>query len=86
MFFLWLHHAVACRCIVSFTANLYLNMVLISANFARAVALVEDGRNYGYVAIVLNISRSTIERVQWRNISQVTTRDVYLSENVVGSY
>ena len=85
-------------------------MVLSAENCARAVALVEDGRNYGYVAIVLNTSRSSIERVEWWNISQVTTRglidgmyahtsvqylslddqiqsiDVYLSENVVGSY
>ena len=60
---------------------------------------MEDGRNYGYVAKELNTSRSTIEIVEWRNISQVTTRglidgmrqciqiiDGYLSENVVGSY
>ena len=51
-----------------------LTIVLSAENCARAVALVEDGRNYGYVAIVLNTSRSTIERVEWRNISQVTTR------------
>ena len=49
-------------------------MVLSAENCARAVALGEDGRNYGYVARVLNTSRSTIERVEWRNISLDTIR------------
>ena len=51
-----------------------LTMVLSAEICGKAVALLKERRNYGYVVIVLNTSRSTIERVEWRNISQVTTR------------
>lgn len=38
-------------------------MVLSPEDCAKAVALVEDGRSQRYVARVLNVSRSTIQRV-----------------------
>lgn len=38
-------------------------MVLSAENCAKAVALVEDGRNFAYVARTLQVNRSTIKRV-----------------------
>lgn len=38
-------------------------MVLTKENSAKAIALVEDGRNYEYVARILHVHRSTIKRV-----------------------
>lgn len=38
-------------------------MVLSADNCAKAVALAEDGRSYGYIARILHVHRATIKRV-----------------------
>lgn len=45
------------------TADVVFIMILSAEDCAKAVALVEDGRSQRYVARVLNVSRSTVQRV-----------------------